>query len=446
MRRFPCHLALAKLLACTYGGPAGAAGFAVKEHSATALGNAFAGATAGAEDLSYMFFNPAVPAWQSGNQLVGVASYIAPRAELRDGAAATPRSVPIEGSNGGSDIARDFIVPAFYAMWEPDPDLKLALATNVPFGLETDYEAGWIGRYHALDSRLESVNLNPVVAYRFHDRFAVGAGLQLQYLEAELSNAVDFGSIGSANGIGFAVPTTQDGTSKLEGDSIGIGFTAGLLVEPLEGTRLGIAYRSHVRHDIDGDATFTLDNTGVGALLSASSGAFIETGATAEVTTPETLSFGLHQEIGPQWALMGEIAWTGWSRFDELRIEFDNPAQADSVTEEDWRDSWLFAAGVTYRPVSTAALRFGVAYDQSPIPDRRRTPRIPPNNRTWIAAGATYQPFPYLEVGLSYSHILLDDGPVELLATDSGNAARGSLSGSYESSIDIVSLQAVLRF
>ena len=46
--------------------------------------------------------------------------------------------------------------------------------------------------------------------------------------------------------------------------------------------------------------------------------------------------------------------------------------------------------GTTYRPNSQWALRFGVAYDQSPIEDVHRTPRIPTGDRIWVALGASY--------------------------------------------------------
>ncbi len=444
-----CALPAAVLWSGYFAEEAGAAGFALKEQSTAAQGNAFAGATAGADDLSYMFFNPAAAARQSGSQVVAVGSYIMPRAELRNGAAsaATPvGTVPIRGGNGGNDIAEDKLLPAFYAMWEATPELKFALGVNAPFGLETDYNEGWIGRYHALNSRLRTINFNPVVAYRVHDLLSVGAGLQVQYIDARLTNSIDFGTIGLAGGIGFAVPTAQDGRAKVTGDNLGVGFNAGLIAEPLEGTRIGVAYRSHVRHDIDGDADFTLDAAGVGAALQAATGAFVRTGATAEITTPETVSFGFHQDIGARWSIMGEALWTAWSRFDELRIEFDNPQQPDSVTDTDWHDSWFFAAGVSYRPVEAATLRFGVARDQSPINDAKRTPRIPSEDRTWISIGGAYRPFENFEIALGYSHIFLDDASIDLRASEPGNAARGNLSGSYDSSIDIVSLQAVLRF
>ncbi|MEN8194958.1 MAG: outer membrane protein transport protein, partial [Pseudomonadota bacterium] len=64
-------------------GDASAAGFAIKEQSAAAQGNSFAGATAGAEDISYMFFNPAGLTRQEGNQVGVVVSYILPQAEIQ---------------------------------------------------------------------------------------------------------------------------------------------------------------------------------------------------------------------------------------------------------------------------------------------------------------------------------------------------------------------------
>ena len=64
-----------------------AAGFHLREQSAAAQGNAFAGATAGAENASYSYFNVAGLTRQKGTQLNLGATYIAPKAqasEVRD--------------------------------------------------------------------------------------------------------------------------------------------------------------------------------------------------------------------------------------------------------------------------------------------------------------------------------------------------------------------------
>jgi long-chain fatty acid transport protein len=426
-----------------------ASGFALREQSASALGNAFAGATAGAEDPSYMFFNPAALARQRGSQAILVATYVAPVNRFDGKDAQTAAGVPIEGGDGSGDVTDDAVLPALYAVWDVGEllgavdDLKLGLGINVPFGLETDYDPGWLGRYHALQSKLKTINVNPVVAFDVVEGVSVGAGLQVQYASAELSNAIDFGTL--AAGVPalapVADPTRQDGRGRVEGDDIAYGYTLGLLVEPWQGTRFGVGYRSALRHELDGDARFRFDQDGVGRAISGATGAFTSTGASAKLNLPETLSFGVHHDLDERWSITGEAAWTRWSRFDELRIRFDNPAQPDSVTEEEWNDTWFFALGATWRPSEDWDVRFGVAYDQSPIPNAKRTPRVPGNDRYWISIGASYRPSPGFALSLGYTHIFVEDASVKLAAGDPGNGLRGDLAGDIETSIDLFGAQ-----
>ena len=152
----------------------------------------------------------------------------------------------------------DQIAPAFYAMWDvqqsfrSDQNVKLGVGVNVPFGVATDYRDDWIGRYHALHSNVLAVNVNPAVAWEVVEGLSLAAGLQIQYFEARLTNAIDFGSIGQAVGVG-GVPTQQDGIGRAKGDDLGYGFNLGILFEPWQGTRFGAAYRSAVHHTLRGD-------------------------------------------------------------------------------------------------------------------------------------------------------------------------------------------------
>jgi long-chain fatty acid transport protein len=439
-------IVLGSLMFCVSERTAQASGFALREQSAVGLSNAFAGATAAGEDLSYMFYNPASMARHSGNQMIAVASYIMPRMSFENVQARTALGTPVAGGSGGDDATPNAFVPAAYAMWEVAPDWRVGLGLNVPFGLETEYNDGWAGRYHAIRSRLRTVSVAPTVAWRVTDVVSIGASLQIEYVDALLTNAIDFGTLGASARIPGAVPAQQDGFADLEGDDIGVGFALGLLAEPWKGTRFGIGYRSHIEREITGDARFVLDGAGIGAQLASARGAFTDTGLEADVTTPESVSVGAYHDINDNWSVMGEVAWTHWSRFKELRIRFDNPAQPDNVTEEDWRDTMFVAAGVTFRPNNHWSLRAGVAFDQSPVPNRTRTPRIPDNDRLWVSFGLTYAPFANLEFGFGYTHIFLDDSTSQLLATAPGNAARGDFRGSLESSIDLLSAQVLWRF
>ncbi len=447
LRRRLVALSLAAGLAPGLADDAAAAGYGLRESgSAAAFGNAFAGATAGAEDVSYMAFNPAALGRLEGRHVAVNVLALAPRAEFEGGSATTVLGGGIGGNPAGGDIAEDAAAPAFYAMESLGPDLRLGLALWTPWGLSTDNPAGWIGRYHALKSHLESVNINPVVAYRVLGWLSLGAGLQVQRVDAELSNAIDFGTIGAANGIPGAVPAQQDGRAKLEGDDWGAGYTLGLLAEITRSTRLGLAFRSKVSHSVEGGARFDLDSAGIGAALVSATGAFVDTGARASLETPEILSFGVYHDVTPEWAVMAEAAWTRWSRLQELRIVFDNPNQSDDVTQERWENSWFYAAGATWRPDDVWAVRLGLAYDESPVPVETRTPRIPDNDRFWMSLGATFQPRPWATVSLAYTHMFLDDAAIDLRTSQPGNTFRGNLSGSYEVAGDFLALQAAFRF
>lgn len=428
-------------------GRAEAAAFALKEQSATAQGNAFAGATAGGDDISYMFFNPAaLGRLERDSELLAVGSVILPRMKLQGASATTGAGTPISGSVPSRNVADHGVVPAIYGGMRLGEDWRAGFGINAPFGLGTEYPDGWVGRYHGVDSSVKAIGVTPTLAYTPLRGLSFGAGLQLSYAEASLSNAIDFGSIGAASGIPGSVPGAQDGFARIDGDDWRAGYTLGVLAEPIAGTRLGLGYRSKVEHRLKGDADFSLRGSASGQAISGATGAFQDTAAAADLELPASASIGIHQEVTGRLAVMAETVWTNWSSFDEMRIEFDNPAQPDSVTEHKWRDAWFFALGATWRARDDLILRAGVAYDQTPVREAYATPRIPDGDRTWLSIGIGWNPLPWLALDAALTHIFVEDTAVRLQATDTGNASRGDLDADYESSINLVALSARVSF
>lgn len=420
---------------------ASASGFALKEQSLSGLGNAYAGAPAVAQDASTLFFNPAGMT-RLGTEALAGASFLQLKATIGNARATRAARLgggAITGNASPGDATPEAVLPFAYGVWAVNPDLRLGLAVNSPWGLVTDYDDNWIGRYHAVHSELKTYNIAPSVAYKVNSMLSVGGAVQLQYAKAKLSNAVDFGSLMAAGGAAVA-PGSADGMGRVTGDDWGVGFVAGVLLEPKDGTRFGLNFRSSVSHKLNGDATFS----NVPAALAAS---FANTGATAKLQTPEVVSFGAYHELDKQWAVMGDVSWTHWSRFKELRIDFANPLRADSVTEQKWKNSWALSGGIAYKPIEAWTLRLGAAYDQSPVPDATRTPRIPDQDRFWLSAGAGYQFTPTIRVDAAYTHIFLDKATLALTDNLTGaGALRGNLSGTYKSSIDIVGVQVKATF
>ena len=258
-----------------------AAGYAIKEQSTTAQGASFAGATAGGDNISYMFFNPATITLHEGAQFHLSSAYIAPFSKPDVKGASTAGDIAIAGGDGGSNISVHALVPALYGSLQVSDSLFLGLGVNAPFGLATEYDGGWAGRHHGVDSELLNINMNPVIAWKAPKWFSFALGAQIQYADARLTSAIDATGDGVTNG-----------RSELNGDDWGFGFTAGILFQPWEGTRLGLSYRSQIGHTLKGDVDFK--NLG---------GAFADQGISAQITTPDTFSLGLYQRspgpIGP---------------------------------------------------------------------------------------------------------------------------------------------------
>lgn len=435
-------LATAAMGALVSAHSAQASGFALKEQSAAAQGTAFAGASSAAEDASSMFYNPAAIGFLAGSQAAGSLSYIVPEAILREASASRAARLgggPISGNASPGDAVVDVLLPAAYGVWAVSPDLRFGLAVTSPWGLVTEYDNDWVGRYHALHSELRTFNISPTVAFRLNPMVSIGGGFQAQYAHADLTNAVDFGSILAVAGAPVA-PGSADGKGRTTGDDWGFGFTAGILVEPWAGTRAGLSYRSAVRHELRG----AVDFSGVPAGLSPG---FADGGARANLMTPDVATLGIHQRLGSQWAVMGEAAWTNWSHFDELRIRFDDPLRSDTVTPTHWDDTWFFALGVEYRPTPAWTVKAGVAYDQSPVPERYRTPRIPDQDRAWMSLGLGYQVSEATRLDAAYTHIFVKDATLRLTDDLAGpGALRGNLSGTYDSRADIISVQVKHAF
>lgn len=416
-----------------------AAGYSLKEQSAALQGASFAGAAAKAEDASTIFYNPAGISRLDGYQFVQSGAYIMPTATFSGGSATRARSYggsTISGPTSEGDAVADAAIGSTYFSAKLDPNWSVGLAITVPWGLITEYDADWMGRYHGLKSSMRSLNINPVVSYRVNDTLSVAGGVQIQRMSAHLTNMVDFGTI-------IGRPGRADGFADIKGDDWGYGYNAGILWEPLPTTRFGLNFRSAVFHELDGTATF--NNVPAVPALRAS---FANTGAKAKVATPEYVMFGAYHEINPQWAVMFEASWTNWSRFKQLVISFDNPLRAASVTEENWQDSWFTAIGVEYKANDKWTLRTGVAYDSAPTPNEDRTPRIPDSDRIWGSVGATYKFNEKYSVSAAYTHIWAKEGKVDLHDTGAGssNNLRGNLSGKYEAHVDIVSLQVSAKF
>ena len=439
-------------LSMTSTGLAFGAGFALIENSASGQGNAYAGGSAIADDPATIYFNPAGMTRLVDREMTVAGHIITSQAKFKnDGStAATGGLLTGPDDDGGSTS----LVPNLYYVHPLDNDFTLGVGITVPFGLTTEYDDNWVGRYHAVKSSVTTININPSLAWQANEKLSLGAGVSLQYIDVELTSAVDFGAVcvaqegggvlppGTCSGIG-ANPQQLDGFADLQADNISWGFNLGLLYEFSPQTRVGVAYRSQVKQSLEGKAEFTVP--GEVAFLKAAD-VFVDSDIKASVDLPDTFSLSVYHDLSGKVALMADWTWTHWSNFDELRIKYDS-SQPDSVTTENWNDNNRYSVGVNYQLNDKVKLRGGLAYDETPVPNaRHRTPRLPGNNRTWLSLGIGYGFSQRMSVDAGYSHLFVDDVESDHTFESSIPTLNHTLKGEYQAAVDIFSAQLNWKF
>ncbi len=403
-----------------------ASGFALIEQNASGMGNAYAGQAAVAEDASTVFFNPAGLTRLNGRQMVVAGHVILPSAEFSNsgsGAAPNQAGQPLGGSGGNA--GESALAPNFFYATPLGHGLGFGLGISAPFGLVTEYDADWVGRFHAVKSDLQTININPSLGYKVNDAWSVGFGLDAQHAKAELSKMANYGAF---------VPDLQ-GLVTVEGDDWGWGYNLGVLFEPRPDTRLGFNYRSKIDYVLEGTATYT-NYPGLG-------GPSLSLPVTAKVSMPASASLSLYKVVSPTWDMLADVTWTEWSLFDRLTVLRSNGAVVDN-TIENWHNTWRFSMGANRHVSEHLTWRFGVAFDESPVPNANRTPRIPDADRLWLAVGLQYRMDGKRSLDAGYTHIFVDDSRVNIPSDPT--SGTNHLVGSYENHIDILSVQYTHNF
>ncbi|WP_083251494.1 OmpP1/FadL family transporter [Acidihalobacter yilgarnensis] len=430
-----------------------AAGFAITEQNATGLGDAYAGATTGNGHASGQYFNPATMANLSGTQLSAGLIDIAPNIQFSNGQSSVAGIGNITNGNNGGNAGEQAWVPNLFLSHALDARTRVGFGLSVPYGLATQYQDGWVGRYHALTSQVQVINLSPSLSYRLSPTLSIGAGLDAQYAKANLSSAIDSGSLcygaaahgqvpgglATCNAYGLTPGNSQvDGLARVKGHDWAFGWNIGLIYNITPDTRLGLAYRAAVDHKLKGQVTYSH----IPALL-ASNPQLADTGASAALDLPAMASLGVSQRLDRHWTMSGDLTWTQWSRFSSLRVVKDN-GQPDLVTTENWRDTMRYAVGLTFRQNERLTWRGGLALDQTPVPDaRHRTARLPGSDRTWLSLGMGYRVSPQLSWDLGYTYILFRN--VSINNTTEGSY-QNTLTGQYRGHVNMFGAQANYRF
>lgn len=120
----------------------------------------------------------------------------------------------------------------------------VGLGTFNSFGLAQTYD-NWVGRYYVQESALVGVSLMPSISFKATDWLSFSYSLNAMY--GYINNQVAINN----------PPFASDGQMKYVDGDRGFGGNAGILIEPLKGTRFGITYTSPVKFNFSDQPTFT---------------------------------------------------------------------------------------------------------------------------------------------------------------------------------------------
>jgi long-chain fatty acid transport protein len=393
-----------------------AAGFRLPEAGAKAMGMGFA-FTAQADDPSAIYFNPAGLTQLKGqNVMVGV-TYV------RENGADFTGTTPVDNTTAiKNETQKDlnFYIPnAYYTRTTNSGNVAYGVGIFSPFGLGQEYKDKnfSIFRNQITKIDLQTIVVNPTIAFKVNEILSVGFGIDWMYGRAKLEKTPVVPGVNNLYNV------------ELDGDGDAWGYNFGLFLKPSPNLRIGANYRSPFTLEVK-DADVTISNTnplyGVVPALGATP-ASTKGGAT--VAMPATFALGAAYTMG-KLTVEADADWTFWHSFRSLPITIRDqvPTLFSTDAPKRWNDVVALRFGAEYRVTDPLALRAGFAYDPSPVPADTMGPELPDAHRFNYMVGAGYKVANWTIDG-AFMYVDKFDRTVNNQVTAAGTGFNGTWTG-----------------
>ncbi len=343
-----------------------AAGFAVPEQGAAALGQANS-VVARADDSSAAYYNPAGLAGQDGFRILLGDTLIAPAI-----------SADFPSGKSYSATSGPFFPPQIYASYGGE-SWGAGVAFNAPFGLGLSWpdpsaQNQFPGRYDTRAINLQTVEIAPAAGVKLG---GISFGASIRYVRA----AVDY-----QQAINFY--SKQDGLAELAGAGNGVGASLSVLAPLMQDTlTLGLTYRSRATVNIDGHVHYS-------NVPGTFQGYIHDGGGHATFTYPDQVFFGAAYKINADLTAFAQLDYTAWQTFGAFDVALDaycapgGPCQKSIHSPRRWTHGFTGRLGGEYRFAEKYRARAGVLYDQGVSPTDTLSPSLPDSSRLGFSIGA----------------------------------------------------------
>ncbi len=380
---------------------ANAAGFFLQEQSVSGLGTAYAGEGAAARDAAALFFNPASIGKLDGRQVnLGVHALFVD-AQLEDtGTTINGTSLAARGQpsgDGGNPLGLNMIPNAYFATPITDDNKWWAgFGISAPFGLGTEYDSDFFGRFSSLKTELRTIDFQPTLAYNHSDWLTIGGTMIVQYARANLKQNI-------------ATPTTAEVGVDVTGDDVSMGYNVGVILTPMDRTSIGLSYRSQIHQELTGKQISTPTNS-LGP----------DSTAVAKLKLPDIGRIDIAQGLNDRWTVLGSATWYGWGNTDTLTVLPTNASTVGPSLTFGYRNEWSYAVGLEYMYSEDWTLRAGFQYDQTPTTDEFRSTLNVDSDRNWYAVGATYSHSDAMTFDFSLAYVDAEEETVNRTTVTTG--------------------------
>jgi long-chain fatty acid transport protein len=280
--------------------------------------------------------------------------------------------------------------------------LTVGFGTFSYFGLSENYGDIWTGRYYIQNATLLGLTLMPAASFKVNDWLSIGGGL----------NAM-FGYLNSQVAVKRPL-NLPDGQMTIKDGEWGFGGNAGVMIQPCQGTRIGVNYLSEVKLDFRDKPGFS---SNLGSLLAPN--------LNLGMTVPQSVMVGVYQELNDQWAIMADVGWQNWHKFGEIAVGVD--AGTVTTTQLHFDDTWHGAIGAQYKASDKWQFTGGFAYDSSAVSDANRSVVLPMGETYRFGLGALWKYSKSVDLIAGYELAWSGNLPV----TQGVGTSRGEVSGTF---------------
>ena len=317
------------------------------------------------------------------------------------------------GEQFSSTSSGDTVVPRF-AIIQPIDDRFTTSFTFLGTGFSDDL-GNWPGRYfiQSYDSIL--VSAFPSLAYRINDRWSVAASAAITYTSFEQERAVR----------NIFDPGFGDGRSKVEADSVEVGFGLSVLYQSSERTRWGLTYGSEInpRRDADNELSGLGPNTE--AVMQRLG--ILDADLSINSTSPESIVAGLYHEFANDGAVTVDLVWINFSDFRLSEFYFNGQSFARSNPR--YNDIHALSASYSWPVGRRLMLGVGGLVTNQMIDDDERTMTLRLDALWSLGLAAEWRWTDSRSVKVSVSYVGMDDAPVSTPSIP----GFGSLEGRFTS-------------